>query len=1147
MNLKPQCKPAWHELFNKKIVAIFISLALVLLINQLVFSYVLKDREIAKAFTSTLGAQIFNPLPGGDVRAGTNNKLVADFWFPDGYSDNVACNYNVAGNPCLTLVDADGTFDPGGGSGVGTDDDGATTFFGFVPPNTPLVNMFIKPSDNICTNSLTAPACVYNNSGSSSCNDGSVKHYLVDPSGVGCSAPGDFQVFSVNPAWIHSELVNADGNYNWGGDAVTSESLWIIFSQADTELVTGSNWNQPYPNQWQNDVPGVWDIGGDDTFIDPGSTNLFTGAEQVFKDKDRDSIYTDGPDILMDADGAASIVTPGISPNIDDDALADAAPLVPIGYSENVCLNTFGLGGVGNVIIYIDGDSAGTGDCTPGGGTDILIRDDTGTGLAGIIAGFGTFPYTFLPSNNFLWHSDPNSNNLWDYCDPAATPGCDATQTESIWIFGTGINTYNSNISYPVEADGTGSVVAVGTPPNTDDDGLLNGSGVTYLQLNDNVCISFAPGTFSLEDMYVDQTGDCIPSNDPACSGGMPCAHPNLLQDQSADGLNTGSIMGGTWASAAGTFFFVDTLPPSSTGAWTWGANAVATETLFINVGLIVNYSYSASADTDIFSWGVPLYGGDHLSRLNGALGPNSKSIIYADSDGNGLSAGDTILEDDGNVFNGPIPIWSAGNNVIDRQYTYVDYLTIANAGTATGVDIPRLYLWQDNLLGNGICDLGVGPGADDTLVSVMNWNPATNTWDFTDGSLLGTLTANRFCISADFNPGATPGRTFIPQLPQLQDANSSGLHDAGDKGWFFYSQNDGPTGGNVTLGYTFTITPAPSYGGGNIITDTNPPGLVTNITITADANGNVNLSWLDPSDTDLKDIVIDEKHNGQVLSDFVDKGVQTRLLTGRIVGDTYQYRLRAEDNSGNLGSGQYYNITIPASGQAQAEITVPTTPVPAPEQPSLILHDPEPAPPLPPAVQVGELVKSAKAGTIYFIDQDNRRHTFPNSVTYFSYYSDFSNLHTLADTTLAAIPLGSNVIMRPGTYLVKIQSDFKVYAVEPYGVLRWISSETVAADLYGADWSTRIVDVEPTFFTDYQLGADVMANFHPTGSAFSYQNDSKVYYVEQASKRFISSAVFINNKFQNKFVIRNISTDIVYANGADWPKLNMEEIMTLK
>jgi hypothetical protein len=63
---------------------------------------------------------------------------------------------------------------------------------------------------------------------------------------------------------------------------------------------------------------------------------------------------------------------------------------------------------------------------------------------------------------------------------------------------------------------------------------------------------------------------------------------------------------------------------------------------------------------------------------------------------------------------------------------------------------------------------------------------------------------------------------------------------------------------------------------------------------------------------------------------------------------------------------------------------------------------------------------------------------------------------------------------------MVKITHDPKVYAVEPGGVLRWVSSEAIAEELYGDDWNKQIVDVDETFWKNYTIGAQITDSFEP-------------------------------------------------------------------
>jgi hypothetical protein len=213
----------------------------------------------------------------------------------------------------------------------------------------------------------------------------------------------------------------------------------------------------------------------------------------------------------------------------------------------------------------------------------------------------------------------------------------------------------------------------------------------------------------------------------------------------------------------------------------------------------------------------------------------------------------------------------------------------------------------------------------------------------------------------------------------------------------------------------------------------------------------------------------------------------------------------------------------------------------------TLILQDPTPADPLPAGVEVGQLVKRPDMTAVYFIDQDNRRHAFPSALIYNSWYSDFSNIETISADLLASIPLGTNVTMRPGTNLIKIQSDPKVYAVEPYGVIRWVESEPIAKALYGDNWNIQIVDVSVAFFGNYQKGSSIGTASHPTGSVIQYAGSDSIYYIENGKKRMVSPSVFTEDLFQTRFVQTGISTSLVYESAADYPVLPAETLMYLR
>jgi hypothetical protein len=66
-------------------------------------------------------------------------------------------------------------------------------------------------------------------------------------------------------------------------------------------------------------------------------------------------------------------------------------------------------------------------------------------------------------------------------------------------------------------------------------------------------------------------------------------------------------------------------------------------------------------------------------------------------------------------------------------------------------------------------------------------------------------------------------------------------------------------------------------------------------------------------------------------------------------------------------------------------------------------------------------------------------------------------------------------VTYRPGSRLLKIVSDPRVYAVFPGGVLREIPSAAAAVRLYGEGWAKTVNDLSDAFFSDYDIGAPLI------------------------------------------------------------------------
>lgn len=133
-----------------------------------------------------------------------------------------------------------------------------------------------------------------------------------------------------------------------------------------------------------------------------------------------------------------------------------------------------------------------------------------------------------------------------------------------------------------------------------------------------------------------------------------------------------------------------------------------------------------------------------------------------------------------------------------------------------------------------------------------------------------------------------------------------------------------------------------------------------------------------------------------------------------------------------------------------------------------------------------GSLVK-ASTDAVYYV-QYGTRYAFPSEKTYFTWYTDFSQVQTITDAELASYPLGGNITYRPGTRMLKMVSDPKVYAVDGKN-LRPIASESVAREIFGVDWARQVDDLPEPFFTNYTVGASVTAasDYIPAALLASY------------------------------------------------------------
>lgn len=175
-------------------------------------------------------------------------------------------------------------------------------------------------------------------------------------------------------------------------------------------------------------------------------------------------------------------------------------------------------------------------------------------------------------------------------------------------------------------------------------------------------------------------------------------------------------------------------------------------------------------------------------------------------------------------------------------------------------------------------------------------------------------------------------------------------------------------------------------------------------------------------------------------------------------------------------------------------------------------------------AASAGDLIKGTTLSTVYYYGGDGQRYAFPNEKTYFSWYEDFSDVQTISDSALADITLAGNIVYRPGSHWIKIQSDPKTYAVTTEGTIRWIETEEVAEGLAGSDWNAFIDDVSDTFFVDYTVGTSLMSADDAYEGAL-VADGSDTYLVWGGEKLLVSD--MDDNAFQTRFVLDGASVDL--------------------
>jgi len=173
----------------------------------------------------------------------------------------------------------------------------------------------------------------------------------------------------------------------------------------------------------------------------------------------------------------------------------------------------------------------------------------------------------------------------------------------------------------------------------------------------------------------------------------------------------------------------------------------------------------------------------------------------------------------------------------------------------------------------------------------------------------------------------------------------------------------------------------------------------------------------------------------------------------------------------------------------------------------------------------------------VYVVDDNDMRHAFPSETVFKTWYQNFDDVAYIDAANLASYALGNNVTVRPGTWLVKITTDPKVYAVEAGGTLRWVTTEAIARALYGAGWANRVIDVPDTFWGNYVVGEPITTEVPPAGSVGAITSGAVVYL--DATKYYTLPGDTVNYmRFVSKFFLTiNDAEKEHFAEGGDLQK----------
>lgn len=196
-----------------------------------------------------------------------------------------------------------------------------------------------------------------------------------------------------------------------------------------------------------------------------------------------------------------------------------------------------------------------------------------------------------------------------------------------------------------------------------------------------------------------------------------------------------------------------------------------------------------------------------------------------------------------------------------------------------------------------------------------------------------------------------------------------------------------------------------------------------------------------------------------------------------------------------------------------------------------------------------GSVIKVKGGVDIYYVE-GGQKHRFLNPTVLKSWYFksdaassagvDFAKvaLKEVAAEDFNALPTGSDVTVRPGSFLIQFGLATAIYTVGPNAELYKVDSPATAVKLFGANWGKKVV-VFPSNYNNVNrygpvAGTLTSASKLPDGMIVKFTGDDKTYVITGGQKKVVTAEGFIANSLNAAFVKTATNpSDYVTATGS--------------